>query len=188
VEPSNVPYRVVGKVVFKWQVENAVSLSLADETGQQVELTADNLSTRRYELASEMLNVGQHTYTLTVNGPDGVPQRRSVVFEVVPVYCRVNDIQVQPLSQPASEAVPVTPMLLPDVIVAGRDRDAAWLLVNYNDFQSLSVLGWVLAEQVSCPAGSPSFNQFAVVSTGMISPASGEETTGTAEPLPTSTP
>jgi len=188
VEPSNVLYRVAGKVVFKWQVENVVSLSLADETGRQVDLTADNLSTRRYELASEMLNVGQHTYTLTVNGPDGVPQRRSVVFEVEPVYCRVNDTQVQPLSQPSFEAVPVAPMLLPDVIVAGRDTDAVWLLVNYNDFQSLSVLGWVRADQVSCPAGSPSFNQFAVVQTGMIPPASGEETTSTAEPSLTSTP
>lgn len=186
VEPSIVQYRVVGKVVFKWQVENVVGLSLADQAGRLVELTADNLSTRRYEMAAEMLNVGQHTYTLTVNGADGVPQRRSVVFEVVPVYCQVSGMDVQLFSQPDRAAVPVTPLQLPDVIIAGRNEDASWLLVNYNDFQSLSMLGWVPVTQVTCPAGSPSFNQFVIVETGMISPAGQGGVISTA--VPSSTP
>jgi pSer/pThr/pTyr-binding forkhead associated (FHA) protein len=188
VEPSNVWYRVVGRVVFKWQVENVVGLSLTDQSGRLVELTADNLSTRRYELASEILNVGQHTYTLTVNGADGVPQRRSVVFEVVPVYCRISGTDVQLFSQPDPAAVPATPAQLVDVIIAGRNADASWLLVNYNDFQSLSVSGWLPASQVACPPSSPSFDQFVVVETNVVSPAGSGGVISTAEPPLTPTP
>ncbi len=160
VQPNPVIYRTTGEVVFTWRMVNATRVELFDSAGQPVILSANDLSTGQHRYPAQLLTWGDHVFTLTVTGEDGQQRSRSVVVTVRSVICRAvsQDVPIYTLPDLNSPLAP--PLDARDLAITGRSTDSLWVQVAYNDLQTFTMQGWLPADWVSCPTGSPSVGEY----------------------------
>jgi hypothetical protein len=162
--PTEVTYRTDGNVTLSWRVENQVSVSISDENGAQLPLSANDLSTGRFEIPIADLAWGEHTYQLTIVGDDNIRRAESVTITVNSLRCTVDPEQAEVFTRPNDLSAPAPGFESNDLVILGRNEDGSWLWVGYNDLSApeWNEEGWVQREQVDCPPGPP-FDRYILV-------------------------
>ena len=164
-QPEEVIFRTEGNVALVWLAEGAVSVALFDELDRQLPLTADNLSTGRYEIPIASLDWGEHTYQLTVMGEDRVRRSETASVMVRSVVCERASEEFEAFTRPSPLASPAPPFESNQLVVIGRSPDALWLRVGYNNLSApeWDAEGWMSRDWVLCPPDSPPFEQYVVL-------------------------
>jgi hypothetical protein len=185
VSPQQAIYSTGGVLLFTWQAAGVHDVTLSDETGALLPLSAADKSTGRFSLPVSGLARGEHTFTLTVTGADGQPVSRSVSASIVSVVCTLpQDLNVVIYTRPDPASPPGPPPLAPQVLINGRTDDAQWVQVAYNDLENLTIQGWLPAVQVSCPIDSVPLEDYVVIAASSAPPPVPSPT----PPVVTSTP
>jgi hypothetical protein len=176
--PTEVTYRTDGNVTLSWRVENPVSVSVLDENEEFLPLSADDLSTGRYEIPAASLEWGEHTYQLTIVGDDNIRRSEAVTITVNSFRCTVDPAEAEVFARPNSISVRAPDFESGDLVILGRNEDGDWLWVGYNDLSApeWNDEGWVQHELVECPPGTP-FERYIVVDElgNPLAPGEGEE-------------
>jgi pSer/pThr/pTyr-binding forkhead associated (FHA) protein len=186
--PTEVTYRTDGNVTLSWRVENQVSVSISDENGAQLPLSANDLSTGRYEIPIADLEWGEHTYQLRIFGDDNEPRSQLVTITVNSLRCTVDLEEAAVFTRPNDLSASAPDFESNDLVILGRNEEGGWLWVGYNDLSApeWNDEGWVQREQVDCPPGTP-FDRYILVDAegnplppggvGALTPGSGETQT-----------
>ena len=151
-------------MTLSWRVQNQVSVSITDENDELLPLSADDLSTGRYEIPIADMEWGEHAYQLTIVGDDNIRRSEAVTITVNSFRCTVAPEEAEAYTRPnpLSRAAPAFESF--EMVILGRTEDNNWLWVGYNDLSApeWDAEGWVRRELVECPPGVP-FERYIVV-------------------------
>ncbi len=158
-DPPEVIYRTDEMLRLNWKASGAREIILIGADGAPLPLSAVEISTGQYVMSIGDLPLGQARFTLTVIGEDGQERTRTLDVPVSARICSVSST-AQAFTQPDEAAALALPFESDQVIIVGRTSDSRWLRIAYNDPDSLAVQGWIAADQVTCPPGSPPLDAY----------------------------
>lgn len=160
-EQQQVPFATSGAVTLRWNTEGAQSVVLVGPGGDEIKLTAAEISTGRYEFPIANLALGANQFALTITGDDGQERTRYVTVIALAAACRL-DPGTLVYAQPDPVSAPGPELRGEDVIVIGRTADSLWALIAYNDLSTLEDQGWVAADALACSSNSPPLAEYPV--------------------------
>lgn len=158
-KPSEVFYRTDGSLILAWQIAGEVKperVSLRDQIGQfdrVLPLTAAAIADGELSIPVHELEPGIHNFQLTIVGEDGEPLAQSLTgVTVQPTACQVLDPESVVRAAPDEEAPEADePIILSEVVLAGRSPDGEWAWVAYNNPDTLTTRAWISAGEITCP-------------------------------------
>jgi hypothetical protein len=162
--PTEVTYRTDGNVTLSWRVQNQVSVSISDENDESLPLSANDLSTGRYDIPIVDLEWGEHTYQLRIFGDDNEPRSRLATVTVNSFRCTVDPEVTEAFSRPNSLSAPAPAFESSEMVILGRTTEGDWLWIGYNNLSApeWDAEGWIQREAAECPPGVP-FDRYVVV-------------------------
>ena len=157
VSTHQVTYHQTGDLEFTWETSGAVDGTI--QNGVSIVLAPADLADGSFALEIASLGIGQHSFTLEIEDSYGLLQASSPIdIDVTPAVCNlINGAIPQSLppesGQPTNpDAIAVDPPVSSEVILLGRaPDDIPWIQIAYDDLDTLTLTGWLPADQVDCP-------------------------------------
>jgi hypothetical protein len=166
--PGEVVFGTIQTIVFAWQLDRPGNVKdtviREDSTGSALPLTAAAPSIDRFEIAPSALvdqfGWGEHSYTLTVTGVDGVERSASFKVKISPVTCNLPPaVEIDP--QPGQTDGTTSPAPVSrEIVIGGRTGDSQWVWAW--SMATHQPLGWVAKNSVRCPL-TPELSSYIVV-------------------------